>query len=434
MTKASQLWGGKTSAARLDEALARVGSSDLQGQVVFTRLYRDAARAAATESDRRHEAGRGLGPFDGRIVSIKDLFDVAGEQTRAGSVSLGAVPAAAADAPAVARLKQAGAVILGKTHMTEFAFSAVGTNPHDGNPGNPSDRSRIPGGSSSGAVISVVDGMSEIAIGSDTGGSLRIPAALSGAVGFKPTAGRVPTTGAFSLSSTLDVIGPIARTVDDCALADAVLAGGAPESIAAAAPGSFRIVVPRGRLFDGVEPEVAAGFDQALQRLAAEDGSLDNELDRIAAIDAVGVFTAIELAATLKELGVDSFDAVDPKTRARIEAGYGKAAPDYVRMVRLRNRLVRDIQERMDDNLVFALPTVPIRAPLIADVQADADFHRINGLILRNPRVANLIDCPSISLPVATSGLPVGLMLIGRRSSDRRFLAIAKAVEAALAA
>ncbi|MBN8940991.1 MAG: amidase [Rhizobiales bacterium] len=423
--------------ARLAQALERIDAAD-RAPSPFTRLYRDDAGRAAAESDRRSGEGRSLGPLDGRILSIKDLFDVAGEVTTAGSAVLRRQPPAGQDATAVARLRQAGAVVVGKTLMTEFAFSAVGLNPHDGDPGNPHDRARIAGGSSTGAAISVVDGLSEIAIGSDTGGSLRIPAALCGAVGFKPTAGRVPTSGAFSLSSTLDVVGPMAGHVEDCALADAILAGEAPVALPRFPADGFRLVLPRGRLFADAEPAVMAAFDDALGRLRAagtvvEDGSLEPELERLAAIDAIGAFTAIELGATLKELGVESLAEVDPKTRARIEAGQGKAAPDYVRMIRLRNRLVGDLQARMRDNIVFALPTVPITAPLIADVREDQAFHRVNGLVLRNPRVANLLDCPSISLPIATPGLPVGLMLIGRRGTDRAFLAIARAVEAMLA-
>lgn len=425
------------ASARLARTLERIGAAD-RVPSPFTRLYRDDAGRAAAESDWRRREGRGLGPLDGLILSIKDLFDVAGEVTAAGSAVLRRQPPAGQDAKAVARLRQAGAVVVGKTLMTEFAFSAVGLNPHDGDPGNPHDRARIAGGSSTGAAISVVDGLSEIAIGSDTGGSLRIPAALCGAVGFKPTAGRVPTSGAFSLSSTLDVVGPMAGNVADCALADAILAGVAPAALPRLPADGFRLVVPRGRLFADAEPAVTAAFDDAIGRLRAggtvvEDGSLEPELDRLAAIDAIGAFTAIELAATLKELDVESLVEVDPKTRARIEAGQGKAAPDYVRMVRLRDRLVGDLQARMQDNVVFALPTVPITAPLIADVRDDQAFHRVNGLILRNPRVANLFDCPSISLPVAAPGLPVGLMLIGRRGTDRAFLAIARAVEAMLA-
>ena len=211
---------------RLDEALARIDDPKGEGARACLTVYRDAARAAAEAADARAKAGVTLGALDGAIVSIKDLFDVAGEVTRAGSRILAeeGTPAAR-DAVVVERLRAAGAVIVAKTNMTEFAFSGVGENPHHGTPGIPADRNRVPGGSSSGAAVAVADGMSEMSIGSDTGGSTRIPAALTGTVGFKPSKPRVPTDGVFPLSTTLDSIGPLAMTVQRCADADAVIAG-----------------------------------------------------------------------------------------------------------------------------------------------------------------------------------------------------------------
>lgn len=425
----------RTSASeRLEEALARIASQHLEGSKAFTEVFADDARREASASDARLAAGKPLGPLDGRIVSVKSLFDVEGRVTTSGSAILRNLPQATEDAPVVNRLRAAGAVIIGTTQMTEFAFSALGTNPHDGVPGNPRDRARAPGGSSSGAVVSVVDGMAEIAIGSDTGGSIRIPAALSGAVGFKPTSGRIPTQGAFSLSSTLDTIGPIALSVADCALVDQILAG----SVSPAASGAFRLVVPRGRLFDRSEPDVLSAFEDALGRLRGAgqtvvDGSLESVLDDLTAIDKIGTFPSIEVGATLRGLGFASLDGVDPKTRARIEAGTGILAVDYVRMTRLRQAAVQSFERAITEDDVFVLPTTPIRAPLLSSVEESAAFHDANGLVLRNPRIANLLDCPSISLPLPVSGLPVGLMLIGRRNADRRLLGIAARVEAALA-
>ncbi|WP_372394902.1 amidase [Azospirillum sp. HJ39] len=429
-----------TSSARLEAALGRIADPDRQGSLVFTEIYAEDARAAAAASDRRAAAGRPLGPLDGRIVSVKALFDVAGDTTAAGSAILRDRPAARYDARAVARLRAAGAVIVGRTHMTEFAFSAVGLNPHLGNPGNPRDRSRVPGGSSSGAVISVVDGMAEIAVGSDTGGSLRIPAALSGAVGFKPSSGRLPAEGAFPLSPTLDVIGPVAATVADAALIDAVLADTVPGegSLTPAPLAGQSFLVPRGRLFDGVEPAVSDAFEAALDRLRVAgahvaDGSIEAELDALAGLDRIGVFTAIELAGTLADLGIASLDGIDPKTRARIEAGGKTPAADYVRMQRRRAGLIGLMDERLSRQPFLLLPTVPLTAPAIADTAEDAAFHRVNMALLRNTRVANLFDLPAISLPVPAAGLPVGLMAIGRRGSDRSLLGIAAGMEAALA-
>lgn len=420
---------------RLEMALSRIQSTDGEGGKAFTELFAESARREAEAADQRSATGRRLSPLDGRIVSIKDLFDVAGRVTGAGSAVLRQLPPAAEDAAVLRHSRAAGAVIIGKTQMTEFAFSALGTNPHDGVPGNPRDRKRVPGGSSSGAVVSVVDGMAEIAIGSDTGGSIRIPAALSGAVGFKPTRGRISTDGAFSLSSSLDTIGPIALSVAECAATVRVLSGDLTSApLSAASCDSFRLIVARGRLFDRCEPEVLGGFEEAVRRLQTgglriEDGSIDPALDDIAGIDKIGTFPSIEVGATLRQLGISNLDGIDPKTRVRIEAGAGIVATDYVRMTRLRDAAVRSFENSFSENDVFIVPTTPIRAPLLASVEENAAFHEANGLVLRNPRVANMLDCPSISLPLPMEGLPAGLMLIGRRNSDHRLLEIAAKVE-----
>src|SRR5438132_12826515 len=227
---AADLAAGRTTSRELVEAaLARIADPEGEGRRVFVKVYDAAARAAADAQDRLRKAGYVASPLAGIPVSIKDLFDVAGEVTLAGSQALDDTPPAEADAPIVARLKAAGAVIIGRTNMTEFAFSGVGINPHYGTPGNPYDRSLIPGGSSAGAPISVADGMAAVAIGTDTGGSVRIPAALCGLVGFKPTQYRVPREGATPLSTTLDSVGPVGLSVACCALTDAVMAGEPPE-------------------------------------------------------------------------------------------------------------------------------------------------------------------------------------------------------------
>lgn len=425
-----------SAVARLEAALARIHSP--QSKNVFTTVFANSARWEAEAADERAATGTSRGPLDGRIVSVKALFDVAGTVTSSGSALLRRLPPAAEDSEVVKRLRATGAIVIGKTQMTEFAFSALGTNPHDGTPGNPRDRGRVPGGSSSGAVVSVIDGMADVAIGSDTGGSIRIPAALSGAVGFKPTSGFVPTAGAFSLSSTLDTIGPIASNVADCFLADQVLSGeGVPPRLRAAAPGTFRLIVARGRLFDRCEPEVLSAFENAIERLRSgglqiKDGSIEPALDDIAEIDKLGTFPSVEVGATLRGLGLSSLDGVDSRTRARIEAGAGILGTEYIRMVRLRQAAIRSFERSFGNNEVFILPTVPIRAPLLSSIADDTAFHQLNALVLRNPRVVNMLDCPSISLPLPVGGLPAGLMLIGRRNADRHLLEIASSVETML--
>ena len=425
-----------SAVARLEGAIARIQSPEAQN--VFTTVFADSARWEAEAADRRVAAGTPRGPLDGRIVSVKALFDVAGTVTSSGSAVLRRLAPAIEDAEVVKRLRAAGAIVIGKTQMTEFAFSALGTNPHDGMPPNPRDRTRVPGGSSSGAVVSVIAGMADLAIGTDAGGSLRIPAALSGAVGFKPTSGFVPTTGAFSLSSSLDTIGPIATNVADCFVADQVLSGeGAPSRLRLASPGTFRLVVARGRLFDRCEPEVLAAFEKAMEWLRSgglqiKEGTIEAALDDLAQIDKIGTFPSIEVGATLRSLGFSDLDEVDSRTRVRVEAGARILGTDYVRLVRLRQAAIRSFEQSFGNNEVFVLPTTPIRAPLISSVAEDAAFHELNGLLLRNPRVANLLDCPSISLPLPLDGLPVGLMLIGRRNADRRLVEIAASVDTLL--
>src|SRR5882672_5694243 len=250
----------RPSRDRLEEALMRIADPKGEGRRACLTFYTQAARAAADAADARAGAGISLSPLDGAILTIKDLFDVKGEPTRAGSRILADAPPATADAPVVRRLRAAGAVIVAKTGMSEFAFSGVGMNPHYGTPGNPADRARVPGGSSSGAAVSAADQMCEIAIGTDTGGSCRIPAALCGIVGFKPSKQRVPTDGAFPLSYTLDSIGPLARTVEDCAKGDAVIAGidYAPPKPAPVA--GLRLGVPRGMLTTEWDNTVGARF------------------------------------------------------------------------------------------------------------------------------------------------------------------------------
>jgi aspartyl-tRNA(Asn)/glutamyl-tRNA(Gln) amidotransferase subunit A len=264
---------------RLEEALTRIGDSNGEGARTCLKVYLQAARAAADAADARARAGVTLGPLDGVIVSIKDLFDVAGEPTRAGSKILADAPPAAADAAVVRRLRAAGAVIIAKTNMSEFAFTGLGINPHYGTPGNPADRARIPGGSSAGAAVAVADGMCEIAIGSDTGGSVRLPAALCGLVGFKPTKRRIPTDGAFPLSYTLDSIGPLAPSVAACANADAVMAGEEARPLEPAPLEGLRIGIAQGLPLRTLDETVSARLFEAINELGHANVQLSRSRD-----------------------------------------------------------------------------------------------------------------------------------------------------------
>ncbi|RUX95305.1 MULTISPECIES: amidase [unclassified Mesorhizobium] len=425
---------------RLEIILARLAAHAGEERV-FTKLYAEAARAAADASDARKRAGVRLGPLDGTIVSIKDLFDVAGEPTTAGSLMRKTAAPASHDAAVVSRLRQAGAVIIGKTNMTEFAFTAIGDNQHFGTPGNAVDASRIPGGSSSGAGVSVGEGTSEISIGSDTGGSIRIPASLNGVVGFKPTARRVPLAGAFPLSATLDSIGPLARTVAQCAAAAAVMAGEVPTALTPIALAGLRIGIPRGVLFEETEGEVVAAFERCLgkaERAGAQtaDLSIDDLLADMRAATKRGSIAAMEGAEVHADwLATGAPVPVDPHVSGPLSRAAMLPTPIYIRALRRRTALVAAMDERLASVDVLALPTTPVTAPTIVSMTEDAELRdRIEGLLLRNTQVANQFDLCAISLPMQGTTLPAGLMLVARSGYDRRLLRIAAEIEALLGA
>jgi aspartyl-tRNA(Asn)/glutamyl-tRNA(Gln) amidotransferase subunit A len=424
-----------TSTQKLETALTAIAAAGDEGRRIFTRLYADQARAAARAADQRAAAGQSLGPLDGRIVSIKDLFDVAGEATTAGSALLQGAEPAAHDAVVVRRLRAAGAVIVGKTNMTEFAFSGVGINPHYGTPGNAKDILCIPGGSSSGAGVSVARGMAEIAIGSDTGGSVRIPSALNGLVGFKPTQARVTREGAFPLSFTLDTLGPLCRNVADAAAADGVLAGIPHVHLPQRAVRGLRVGVPRGLLFSQAHDEVLAAVESALAQLAGagahvSDETLDDLLGEPFRLQERGTLVAAE-AAWIHRRWVDSQPgAYDPIVLGRIRRGQALDAATYVGIQQARAALLPALDARMAGLDALLLPTVPLLAPRIDAVQDEEVFLRTNALLLRNPSVFNFFDLPAMSLPLPRGGgMAVGLMLVGRRGADRDLLALGAAIE-----
>jgi aspartyl-tRNA(Asn)/glutamyl-tRNA(Gln) amidotransferase subunit A len=424
---------------RLEQALERVADPNGEGSRAYLTVYSESARASADAADARARSGLSLGPLDGAIVSIKDLFDVAGEPTRAGSKVLAAEARyATADAPVVRRLRAAGAVIVGKTNMTEFAFSGIGINPHYGTPRNPADRSRIPGGSTSGGAVAVADGMCEIAIGSDTGGSTRIPAALTGIVGFKPSKYRVPTEGAFPLSFTLDSIGPMARSVRDCADADAILAGDEPQAIEPAPLSGLHFGVAKGLAIEQLDDTVARSFEQAIGVIGDAGARLTDQffslLKDMVQVNARGGFIAAEACAIHRDRLRRHGDDIDPIIRNRIERGQQIPAPDYIAMLRERSELVRAMDRQLQDFDALLMPTTPIVAPQFDEVAAVEGFMAKNMLLLRNTSVANFFDLCAISLPMCRdSSLPTGLMLVARNGQDHRLFRMAAAVESLLA-
>jgi aspartyl-tRNA(Asn)/glutamyl-tRNA(Gln) amidotransferase subunit A len=417
---------------RLEQALARIADPKGEGARVCLTVYGDTARAAADASDARAARGRSLGSLDGVIVSIKDLFDVAGEPTRAGSKILAEEAApAASDALIVQRLRQAGTVIVAKTNMTEFAFSGIGANPHFGTPGNPCDRGRVPGGSSAGAPVAVADGMCDIAIGTDTGGSVRIPAALCGLVGFKPSRQRVPTEGAFPLSKTLDSIGPIARNVADCAKADAIMAGEEFTPLGTSALAGVRFGLPEGLLLERLDDIVAPAFAAAVARLDAGGVRLSHEklplLDDWVAVNERGGVIPPEACAVHRDRLRRRAADIDPNVRVRIERGCAVSEADLAEILRERRRLVAAMDARVNGLDALVIPTTAIVAPTIAEVDDAKVFAVRNAAVLRNTSMVNFFDLCAISLPLSAS-LPVGLMLVARNGQDRRLLRIADAV------
>ena len=392
-----------TSASeRLKSALDRIEDPKGEGARACLTVYREQAAAAAEAADARARAGVSLGPLDGTIVSIKDLFDVAGEVTRAGSKALAeeAKPAAV-DAPVVHRLRAAGAIIVAKTNMTEFAYSGIGANPHYGTPGNPADRKRVPGGSSAGAAVAAADGMCEIAIGTDTGGSCQIPGALCGIVGYKPSRQRIPTEGAFPLSYSINSIGPLARAVEACAKADAVMAG---ERFVPSDPASLaglRIGLPQGFPLgrSGRDRREAffpgARYAQARAGARLTDETL-SQFDGMAQVNSKGGVQPAEAFAVHRDLLSRRADAIDPNVRVRLERARNASAADYIDMVRDRARLICSMDARLTDLDVLASPTTPIVAPTMAEVTPADEFARKNAMLLRNTVVANFFDLCAI--------------------------------------
>ncbi len=438
---ARQLEEGATTSRRLVEScLARINDAEGEGARTFIAVNGAAAIAAAESMDGLRKTGRAPSPVAGIPISIKDLFDVRGEATRAGSIVLRDRAPATEDAPAIARLRAAGFVLIGRTNMTEFAFSGLGLNPHYGTPRNPYDRARgrIPGGSSSGAAVSVTDGMAAAGLGTDTGGSCRIPAAMCGTVGFKPTARRISRRGVTPLSFSLDSVGSLANTVACCALIDSIIA----DDTTAPAPvdrpvAKMRIGVLRGYVFEGTDDQVATVFDRALTRLSAAGVSLSDltidELDDLPEINAKGGLASAEAFAWHRAQLAAHTPDYDPRVRVRIEQGAGQSAADYIEVLQHRRRLIAVADARTDGFDAVVYPTIPFVAPTLAALAHDREYARINALALRNPSITNFLDRCAVSIPIHEPGdAPVGMNLMGDTLGDRDLLGLASSVDTLL--
>jgi len=430
-----------SSAAELMERAVAAAATP-PAEPAFVTTSPDVARTAAASADQAVASGRDPGPLAGLAVSLKDLFDVAGEVTAAGSTILRDAPPARADAPAVARLRAAGAAFVGRTHMSEFAFSGVGLNPHFTVLANPATLAldptpRIPGGSTSGGAASVATGAAWAALGSDTGGSIRIPAALQGVVGFKGTARLVPTAGAVPLSSTLDTVSAMTRSVRDAVVVHEVLAArtvrleGRPLA-------ARRFAVPSTVVLDGLDATVARAFDRALSTLSAAGARIETialaALGEVAAINASGGFSPPEAWAFHRRWLAERESEYDPRVALRIRRGEKMSAADYIDLLAARRHWIARMESALQGIDALLSPTVPIVAAPIAPLRGDdAAFFATNALLLRNPSIVNLLDGCALSIPChGADELPAGLMVWSGALRDDAVLDAGLAIEAAL--
>jgi aspartyl-tRNA(Asn)/glutamyl-tRNA(Gln) amidotransferase subunit A len=424
--------------SRIDDCISRIQDRSGEGRLTFLRTYEDGARIAADACDKLRQVGIETPPLCGMPISIKDLFDVKDETTLAGSKILTGAPPADRDAEVVRRLRRAGAIIVGKTNMTEFAFSGLGINPHYGTPANRWDRTsqRIPGGSSSGAPISITDLMAVAAIGTDTGGSVRIPAALCGIVGFKPTARTVPLHGALPLSSSFDSIGPLAKDVATCAAVFGVISAIPVPLRSKARAGATKLLAISNYVTENLDAQVARAYGRAISRLSSRGFEIAERrlpvLDRLPDLFDQGGIVAAEAYQWHEKLLARGIDAYDPRVGVRILRGSKQTAAFYLKTQQLRRELIVQWVAELEDAEADAVlaPTVPLIAPKIDDLADDDAYSRTNLLMLRNPTVVNALDGCAISLPChEPDQAPVGLMLAGAGGSDRRLLSIAARVE-----
>lgn len=430
--------GSITSVQMITQALEQIAAYQAAGGAAYISVDADAALSAAQISDKARAAGHVPSLLAGLPLSIKDLFDVKGQVTMAGSVVLADHAVATDDAPLVARLRNAGAVLLGRTNMSEFAFSGLGLNPHYGTPVNPLDAARIAGGSTSGGAVSVALNLAVAALGTDTGGSIRIPAAFCGLTGFKPSAQRLSLTGAIPLSRSLDSAGPIANSVACCALVDAVLSGQTLDTEARPLTG-LRLGVCDTYVNTNLDEVVQHSFNHALTKLSDAGVIIEHfsfpELSELPAINRGGGLVAAEAWHWHRQMIATDSASYDQRVAARIERGSLQSAADYIDLLDARRRLILIAQQRLRNIDAWLMPTVATVAPLIAPlVSDDVTFFATNALVLRNTNVINFLDGCALSLPCHAQGaLPVGLSICGLNGQDASILQISRSVEALLA-
>lgn len=423
---------GELEPVAVTQAYLAAIAAHSHGRLVYRTLSEERALKQAARAARQFEAGIDVGPLQGVPLAIKDLIDTAGEVTAAGAKVLLDRPPAADDSPAAARLDAAGAVFLGKTNMTELAFSGIGINPHFGTPPCALDSTRVPGGSSSGSGVAVAAGLAAAAIGSDTGGSVRIPASVNGIVGLKTTDGRLPTAGTVPLSTTLDTLGPMTRDVDD---AWAVFRALEAEEHRPLRPvhRKLTLLAPTTVVTDDLDPEVAQAFEAALERLAGMGHEVRVEelplLGEAASLyGRFGSFASHEAWANYEQLLTERGDEMDPRVTTRILEYAARPASQYIRLGYARADLLQRFWPGLAGVDALLAPTLPILPPRFDELVADAGYFRANGLVLRNTALFNVLASPATSVPCGATGggLSVGLMIAARPGDDELTLAIAK--------
>ena len=434
---ARQLEDGSLTARGLaEQCLARQADPAGQGAVAFISIDPGRIRKQADAMDALRATGRAPSPFAGIPVSIKDLFDVEGEVTKAGSRVLANMPPAKADAAPVARLRAAGFIPFGRANMTEFAYSGLGMNPHYGNPASPFEREigRVSGGSSSGGAVSVAEGIVPLTLGTDTGGSCRIPAAFCSIVGYKPTASRVPMQGTIPLSKSLDSVGPLGNTAECCAIAFSVLSGRGSSAPAPRPLTGVSLGVLRNYVTANMDDTVARAYDRVLAALADAGARLEDvtleDIERLPELNANGGIAAAEAYAWHRDLLEANGGMYDPRVASRMRTATAQPKGNYERLQDERRAMISrtNIATGRFDALV--MPTTPIVPPKFSELENEDDYIRNNVLVLRNPTVANFLDRCAISIPATARGeAPVGFMLMGAHGADEELLALAMSVE-----
>ena len=436
---AAALDSGLTTSVKLvEQALTAIEAHRNSGGVAYISVDSELALASATASDAARKAGYSPSLLAGLPVSVKDLFDVKGQVSTAGSKALAHQKPASADATAVARLRAAGAILLGRTNMSEFAFSGLGLNPHYGTPLNPFDAARVAGGSTSGGAVSVALNMAVATLGTDTGGSIRIPSAFCGLTGFKPTARRVSLAGAIPLSRSLDTAGPLARSVDCCAIVDAILSGEVLDTQALPLAG-LRLGVTSDYVGADLDAQVQASFEKALQALEHAGAKVERfdfpELLTLPEINGRGGLVAAEAFSWHRHLLESQEAQYDQRVAARIQRGRQQSAADYIDLLDARQTMIASAKQRLRAFDAWLMPTVAIIAPLLAPLEnSDNAFFATNGLVLRNASVINFLDGCALSIPCQVPGEPgVGLSVCGLAGDDAKILQIGRALEPQLA-